>query len=69
MLSKKSKAIGFIIMSAFGFAMMAAFVRLAGDLPFTQKTFFRNLVAVAVAAWCCAAKRLVLSGKRATCRC
>lgn len=46
MLSKKSKAIGFIIMSAFGFAMMAAFVRLAGDLPFTQKTFFRNLVAV-----------------------
>ena len=50
MLSKKSKAIGFIIMSAFGFAMMAAFVRLAGDLPFTQKTFFRNLVAVAVAA-------------------
>ena len=30
--------------------MMAAFVRLAGDLPFTQKTFFRNLVAVAVAA-------------------
>ena len=50
MLSKKSKAIGFIIMSAFGFAMMAAFIRLAGDLPFTQKTFFRNLVAVAVAA-------------------
>ena len=50
MLSKKSKASGFIIMSAFGFAMMAAFVRLAGDLPFTQKTFFRNLVAVAVAA-------------------
>ena len=42
MLSKKSKAIGFIIMSAFGFAMMAAFIRLAGDLPFTQKTFFRN---------------------------
>ena len=38
MLSKKSKAIGFIIMSAFGFAMMAAFVRLAGDLPFTQKS-------------------------------
>ena len=37
-------------MSAFGFAMMAAFIRLAGDLPFTQKTFFRNLVAVAVAA-------------------
>ena len=44
--------------------MMAAFVRLAGDLPFTQKTFFRNLVAVAVAAWCCAAKRLVLKWEK-----
>ena len=31
-LSKKSKAIGFILLSAFGFAMMSTFVRLAGDL-------------------------------------
>ena len=69
MLSKKSKAIGFIIMSAFGFAMMAAFVRLAGDLPFTQKTFFRNLVAVAVAAVVLCREKVGFIGKRATCRC
>ena len=49
MLSNKSKAIGYIMLSAFGFALMTAFVRLAGDLPFTQKSLFRNLVAVAVA--------------------
>ena len=50
MLSKKSKAIGFIMLSAFGFALMSTFVRLAGDLPFIQKSFFRNAVAMVVAA-------------------
>ena len=50
MLSNKSKAIGFILLSALGFALMSAFVRLAGDLPFTQKSFFRNAVAMLVAA-------------------
>ena len=40
------KGILFIIMSAFCFALMNAFVRLAGDLPSTQKSFFRNLVAL-----------------------
>ncbi|MDY3618952.1 DMT family transporter [Agathobaculum sp.] len=49
-LSKKSKAIGFILLSAFGFAMMNAFVKMAGDLPFTQKSFFRNFVAMIFAA-------------------
>lgn len=50
LLSKKSKAIGFILLSAFGFALMNALVRLAGDLPFTQKAFFRNLIAMLFAA-------------------
>ena len=50
MLSNKSKAIGFILLSAFGFALMNAFVRLAGDLPFIQKSFFRNAVAMVAAA-------------------
>ena len=49
MLSNKSKAIGFILLSAFGFAMMSMFVRLAGDLPSIQKSFFRNVVAMVVA--------------------
>ena len=39
--------------SAFGFALMGMFVRLADDvggaIPFTQKSFFRNVVAAAVA--------------------
>lgn len=36
----------YIIISAFCFALMAMFVRLAGDLPSVQKSFFRNLVAL-----------------------
>ena len=34
-----------IILSAFFFACMNVSVRLAGDLPSIQKSFFRNLVA------------------------
>lgn len=48
-LSNRTKGIIFIILSAFGFAMMSAFIKLAGDLPSFQKTFFRNIVAVIVA--------------------
>lgn len=48
-LSNRTKGIIFIIMSAFGFAMMSAFVKLSGDLPSFQKTFFRNVVSVVVA--------------------
>ncbi len=46
MLSNKSKAIGFILMSALGFAMMNVCVRLSGDLPTLQKAFFRNFIAM-----------------------
>lgn len=49
-MSNKSKAVCFILLSAFGFAMMNVFVRLSGDLPFTQKSFFRNAIAMLVAA-------------------
>ena len=49
-MSNRTKGITFIILSAFGFAMMSAFVKLAGDaIPSFQKTFFRNLVSLAVA--------------------
>lgn len=48
-LDNRYKGIIFIIMSAFGFAVMSAFVKLAGDLPSFQKTFFRNLVSCTVA--------------------
>ena len=43
---KKYMGILYIIISAFCFALMAMFVRLAGDLPSVQKSFFRNLVAL-----------------------
>ncbi len=39
-----------IILSAFFFACMNVSVRLAGDLPSVQKSFFRNLVAAVFAA-------------------
>ncbi|MCQ4638188.1 DMT family transporter [Anaerovorax odorimutans] len=44
-LSDKKKAIIFIICSAFFFALMNMFVRMSGDLPSVQKSFFRNFVA------------------------
>lgn len=39
-----------IIISAFCFAIMNTFVRLAGDLPSIQKSFFRNFVALIFSA-------------------
>lgn len=42
---KRYKGIICIIMSAFCFALMSFFVRMAGDLPLIQKSFFRNFVA------------------------
>lgn len=48
-MSKKSKGILFIILSAFCFALMNLFVRLSGDLPSMQKSFFRNAVALVFA--------------------
>ena len=44
----KNKYMGIIciILSAFCFAFMSVFVRLSGDLPTIQKTFFRNFIAL-----------------------
>jgi len=39
------KGITLIILSAFFFALMNMFVQLSGDVPFIQKSFFRNIVA------------------------
>lgn len=43
--NQKYKGVLCIIVSAFCFAFMNAFVRLSGDLPSVQKSFFRNFVA------------------------
>lgn len=47
-MSDKTKGILLLLVSAFGFAMMAAFVKLAGDIPPVQKTFFRNVISAVV---------------------
>ena len=44
-MTDKQKGIAFIILSAFCFALMNALVRLAGDVPTIQKSFFRNFIA------------------------
>lgn len=45
--ARKRFALGVMMMllSGFGFALMNLFIRLSGDLPPVQKSFFRNLVA------------------------
>lgn len=49
MRNSKYKGIILIIFSAFSFALMMTFVRLAGDIPSPQKAFFRNAVAAVFA--------------------
>lgn len=48
-ISNRLKGIFFIVLSAFGFAVMSAFIKLSGDLPNFQKVFFRNLIAAIIA--------------------
>jgi drug/metabolite transporter (DMT)-like permease len=43
--NSKNMGIIMIIISAFCFALMSMFVRLSGDLPTYEKSFFRNFVA------------------------
>ena len=45
-MKNKNKGILCILSAAFFFALMSAFIRLAGDVPSIQKSFFRNLVAL-----------------------
>lgn len=45
-MNKKYLGVLYIIISAFCFALMSTFVRLSGELPTLQKSFFRNFVAV-----------------------
>lgn len=44
-MKKLHKGILYIIIAAFCFALLAMFIRLAGDLPAVQKSFFRNFIA------------------------
>ncbi|WP_330407981.1 DMT family transporter [Clostridium cochlearium] len=50
---KKSKrrAVFFMLLSSFCFAIMAALVKLSGDIPSIEKAFFRNSVSLVVASY------------------
>ena len=48
-MNRYSKGIACILSSAFCFAVMNVCVRLAGELPSVQKSFFRNLIAAVFA--------------------
>ena len=49
-MKKQYKGILYIVISAFCFALMNMFVRMSGDLPTIQKSFFRNCVAAIFAS-------------------
>lgn len=65
-MKKKQKYLGiiYIILAAFFFALMAMFVRLSGDIPSIQKSFFRNLVSLSFAGGILAKEKVWFSGKR-----
>ena len=60
----KYKGIIYILLAAFGFAMMSTFVRLAGDVPSIQKSFFRNLVALICASIIMVKNKVSFSGDK-----
>lgn len=62
--SNRLKGIFFIVLSAFGFAVMSAFIKLSGDLPNIQKVFFRNLVAAIIALFLIIKHKGSFTGKK-----
>lgn len=50
MLSERNKGVLYVILAAFFFSLMTLFLKLAGDLPSFEKSFFRNFVAIFFAA-------------------
>ena len=63
-MNQKYKGIIYILLAAFCFALMNVFVRLSGDLPSIQKSFFRNLVALVFAAIILKKNRIGFSCKK-----
>lgn len=48
-MNQTTKGVLLLLIAAFGFSVMGAFVKLSGELPAVQKTFFRNLVSAVIA--------------------
>lgn len=60
----KTKGILCILFSAFCFALMNTFVRLSGNLPSIQKSFFRNLIALIVAGFILRKEHITIKCKK-----
>ncbi|MUV07114.1 EamA family transporter [Planococcaceae bacterium Storch 2/2-2] len=58
------KGILLMIISSMGFAVMTLFVKLSGDLPSIQKTFFRNVISAIIAFFFVMYHKESLFGKR-----
>jgi len=58
-MTQKQKAVVCILFSAFSFSLMNLCVRLSGDIPAIEKSFFRNLIAAIIAFFI-----LIKSGER-----
>lgn len=63
-MNNKTKGIIFILISAFSFALMSTFVKLSGDLPSIEKSFFRNLVSCVVAFYLVRKDKSLLFGHK-----
>lgn len=63
-MSNVVKGIILMLMSSIGFAVMTLFVKLSGDLPAIQKTFFRNFVSMIIAFGFVMYNKESLFGKR-----
>ncbi len=44
--NEKTRGIFYVLLAAFFFSCMSLCVKLSGDLPFVEKSFYRNLVAI-----------------------
>lgn len=63
-MKSRNKGILLIVCSSFCFALMGLFVKLAGDIPSIQKSFFRNLVAFFFAVMILMRSHSGFSGKK-----
>ena len=63
-MSKKSRAVAYMLASSISFALMAVMVRIAGDVPVVEKVFIRNIVALMIAAGIALRQKASLLGSR-----
>lgn len=64
-MSSRAKGITCMLLSAFSFTMMNVFVRMAGNIPSMQKSFFRNVISLLFALALLLRKRAPLKVERA----